>query len=74
MIVVIIDAKTGCINPLSFQEMQEATNLLGSQASEGVVPQILLDIENVQMDGGVIVVACEKIKLATYQRLRHHYC
>ncbi len=60
MIVVGIDDKTGRINPLSFQEVQETTNLLGSLASEGVVPQILLDIENVQMDGGVIVVA--KIK------------
>ena len=60
MIVVGIDDKTGCINPLSFVEVQETTNLLGSLASEGVVPQILLDIENVQMDGGVIVVAAVK--------------
>jgi predicted HTH transcriptional regulator len=60
MIVVGIDDKTGRINPLSFQEVQETTNLLGSLASEGVVPQILLDIENVQMDGGVIVVATIK--------------
>ena len=60
MIVVGIDDKTGRINPLLFQEVQETTNLLGSLASEGVVPQILLEIENVQMDGGVIVVA--KIK------------
>jgi predicted HTH transcriptional regulator len=57
MIVVGIDDKTGRINPLSFKEVQETTNMLGSLASEGVVPQILLDIENVQMDGGVIVVA-----------------
>ena len=60
MIVVGIDDKTGRINPLSFQEVQETTNFLGSLASDGVVPQILLDIENVQMEGGVIVVA--KIK------------
>ncbi len=60
MIVVGIDDKTGRINPLSFQEVQETTNLLGSLASEGVVPQILLDIENVQMDGGIIVVATVK--------------
>ena len=52
MIVVGIDDKTGRINPLSFVEVQETTNLLGSLASEGVVPQILLDIENVQMDDG----------------------
>ena len=57
MIVVGIDDKTGRINPLSFKEVQETTNMLGSLASEGVVPQILLDIENFQMDGGVIVVA-----------------
>ena len=43
MIVVGIDDKTGRINPLSFVEVQETTNLLGSLASEGVVPQILLD-------------------------------
>ena len=60
MIVVGIDDKTGRINPLSFGEVQETTNLLGSLASEGVVPQILLDIENVQMEGGVIVVATVK--------------
>lgn len=60
MIVVGIDDKTGRINPLSFVEVQETTNLLGSLASEGVVPQILLDIENVQIDGGVIVVATVK--------------
>lgn len=60
MIVVGIDDKTGRINPLSFQEVQETTNLLGNLASEGVAPQILLDIENVQMDGGVIVVATIK--------------
>ena len=60
MIVVGIDDKTGCINPLSFVEVQETTNLLGSLASEGVVPQILLDIENIQMEGGVIVVATVK--------------
>ena len=60
MIVVGIDDKTGRINPLSFQEAQETTNLLGSLASEGVVPPILLDIENVQVDGGVIVVATIK--------------
>ena len=60
MIVVGIDDKTGRINPLSFQEVQETTNLLGSLASEGVVPQILLDIENVQMDGGVIIVVTIK--------------
>ena len=60
MIVVGIDDKTGRINPLSFVEVQETTNLLGSLASEGVVPQILLDIENVHMDEGVVVLATIK--------------
>ncbi len=60
MIVVGIDDKTGRINPLSFVEAQETTNLLGSLASGGVVPQILLDIENVQMESGVIVVVTIK--------------
>ena len=58
MIVVGIDDKAGRINPLSFVEVQETTNLLGSLASEGVVPQILLDIENVQPEG----VSMESIK------------
>lgn len=57
MIVVGIDDKTGRINPLSFQEAQETTSLLGNLASEGVTPQILLNIENVQMNSGVIIVA-----------------
>lgn len=53
VIVVGFDDKTGRINPLSFQEVQETTNLSGSLASEGVVPQTLLDIENVQMMVGL---------------------
>ena len=57
MIVIGIDDKTGHINPLSYMEVQETTNLLGSLASEGVVPQILLEIENVQVEGGVVVLA-----------------
>ena len=57
LIVVGINDKTGHINPLSFQEVQETTNLLGSLASEGVVPPIMLDIENVAVDGGTLVTA-----------------
>ena len=57
MIVVGIDDKTGRINPLSYKEVQETTSALGSLADDGVVPRILIDIENVQMDGGVIIVA-----------------
>lgn len=60
MIVIGIDDKKGSINPLSFKEIQETTNVLGSLASEGVVPSILIDVENVPMQNGAVVVA--KIK------------
>lgn len=40
--------------------MQETTNLLGSLASEGVVPQILIDTETIAVDGGNLVVATIK--------------
>ena len=59
-IVVGIDDKTGRVNPLSYQEVQETTNLLGNLASEGVVPQVLLDIETVAVNGGSVVVATVK--------------
>ena len=59
-IVVGIDDKTGRVNPLSYQEVQETTNLLGSLASEGVVPQVLLDIETVTVEDGNVVVATVK--------------
>ena len=57
MIVIGIDDKTGRINPLSFKEIQETTNILGNLASEVVVPNILIDIENIPISGGTIVVA-----------------
>ena len=60
MIVVGIDDKTGLINPLSFVEVQETTNLLGSLASEGVVPQILIETETVPVDDGNLKVATIK--------------
>lgn len=60
MIVVGINDKTGNINPLSYQEVQETTNLLGSLASEGVVPQILIDTETIAVDDGNLVVATIK--------------
>jgi predicted HTH transcriptional regulator len=60
MIVVGINDKTGEINPLSYQEVQETTNLLGSLASEGVVPQILIETETVAVDGGNLVVVTIK--------------
>ena len=60
LIVIGINDKTGVVNPLSFSETQETTNLLGDLASEGVVPQIMLDIENVPIDSGTVIVASIK--------------
>lgn len=56
-LVIGINDKTGVVNPLSYVEVQETTSMLGNMASENVVPFILLDIENVEADGGAIVVA-----------------
>ncbi len=59
-IVVGIKDSEGQANPLSYNEVQETTNLLGDLSSEGVVPSILIDIENISIEGGVIVVATIK--------------
>lgn len=40
-LVIGINDKTGVINALSYQELQEATNLLTNIASENVIPNIL---------------------------------
>ena len=60
-IVVGINDKTGIMNPLSYQEVQETTNLLGSIATDSVLPSILIDTETVAVEGGNLVVAtvCE---------------
>ena len=60
MVVVGIDDKTGRLNPLSYKETQEVTALLGNLATDNVIPSILVDIENVPADGGVLVVATIK--------------
>ena len=60
MVVVGIDDKTGRLNPLSYKETQEVTALLGNLATDNVIPSILVDIENVPTDGGVLVVATIK--------------
>lgn len=57
MLVVGVKDKTGAINPLSYVEVQEATNMLSNIATENVAPSILIDIETVAVDGGSIVVA-----------------
>ena len=59
-LVIGINDKTGKINALSFQEVQETTNLLGNIASENVIPSILLDIETIAMEGGHLVMATIK--------------
>lgn len=55
-IIIGIDDKTGRINPMSFMEIQEANNLLSNMASENVVPGILIETENVPVEGGAVVV------------------
>lgn len=57
MLIVGVKDKTGNVNPLSYQEAQETTSLLGNIASENVVPSILVDVKTVPVDGGSIVVA-----------------
>lgn len=37
--------------------MQETTNLLTSIASENVIPNVLIDVENVSVTGGAVVIA-----------------
>ncbi len=56
-LVVGVKDKTGSVNPLSYQEVQETTNILGNIASENVVPAILVDVETISVDGGSLVVA-----------------
>ncbi|MCD8236679.1 MAG: putative DNA binding domain-containing protein [Prevotellaceae bacterium] len=56
-LVVGVKDKTGSVNPLSYQEVQETTNTLSNIASENVVPAILVDVETISVDGGSLVVA-----------------
>ena len=56
-IVIGINDKSGEINALSYMELQETTNLLTSIASENVIPNVLIDVENVPTAGGAVVVA-----------------
>lgn len=55
-LVIGINDKTGTINGLSYVELQETTNLLSNIASMNVLPGILIEIENVQVKGGAVVV------------------
>lgn len=56
-LVIGINDKYGTINALSYVELQETTNLLTSIASENVIPNILIDVENVPVTGGAVVIA-----------------
>lgn len=56
-LVVGVKDKTGGVNPLSYPEVQETTNILSNIASENVVPAILIEVETVPVDGGSLVVA-----------------
>ena len=59
-IIIGVDDKTGRVNPLSFEETQDTTELLGNLATQNVIPSILLDIINVPAEGGALVVATIK--------------
>ena len=56
-LVIGINDKSGAINTLSYMELQETTNLLTSIASENVIPNVLIDVDNVPTSGGAVVIA-----------------
>ncbi len=60
LLIIGINDKTGCLNPLSFAETQETIEQLGNLSSENVVPSILITTENVSFEDGTIVVATIK--------------
>lgn len=60
VLLIGVNDKTGNINPLSYQEVQETTNLIGNMASENVIPNILLSIENVAVNGGSLIAVTIK--------------
>lgn len=56
-LIIGINDKSGQFNPLSYQELQEATNLLTNIASENVIPNVLIEVENTPVTGGAVVIA-----------------
>ena len=56
-IVIGINDKTGNINALSYKELQETTNLLTNIASENVIPNVLIEVENAPVTDGAVVIA-----------------
>ena len=59
-IVIGINDKTGSINPLSFQETQETTQMLGNIASTMLNPSILIETDTSKVEGGNLVIATVK--------------
>ncbi|MDE6553045.1 MAG: putative DNA binding domain-containing protein [Muribaculaceae bacterium] len=56
-LIIGINDKSGEINALSYTELQETTNLLTNIASENVIPNVLIEVENALVTGGAVVVA-----------------
>lgn len=56
-LIIGINDKSGHINALSYQELQETTNLLTNIASENVIPNVLIDVDNAPVTGGAVVIA-----------------
>lgn len=56
-LIIGINDKSGEINALSYQELQETTNLLTNIASENVIPNVLIEVENTPVIGGAVVIA-----------------
>src|SRR5680860_41449 len=55
-LIVGVNDKTGRINGLSFQEIEEINNLLSNAADNNVRPSIYLETETVNTDDGKILV------------------
>ena len=56
-LIIGINDKSGEINALSYKELQETTNLLTNIASENVIPNVLIEVENTPVTGGAVVIA-----------------
>ena len=56
-LIIGINDKSGEINALSYQELQETTNLLTNIASENVIPNVLIEVENTPVTCGAVVIA-----------------
>lgn len=60
LLIIGVNDKTGNINPLSYKEIQEATNLIGNMASENVIPNILITIDTVAVKNGCLIAVSIK--------------